>query len=107
MFPGSTYVSDMELQGQLTYGEKQRRRHYPSSDSHTRWQVGYYQVYYILALRSMTRISPLTIVAPIVDSADIGNGLIVDTVGRSENVMLKPISLGVLDRQTEEDLLPS
>ena len=46
----------------------------------------------------MTEISPLTIMAPIVDSTDIRNGLIVDTVGRTEDVMLKLISIGVLGR---------
>ena len=46
----------------------------------------------------MIEILPLTIVATVVDSTDIRNGLIVDTVGRSENVMLKPMSIGVLDR---------
>ena len=40
----------------------------------------------------------MTIMATVVDSIDIRNGLIVDTVGRSENVMLKPMSPGILDR---------
>lgn len=46
----------------------------------------------------MTRISPLAIVAAVVDSTDIRNGLIVDTVGRTEDIMLKQISIGVLGR---------
>ena len=98
MFPGSTQISEMNLVSRLTYGEKQIRLRYPSSDLRTRWQVGYYLVYCILALWSMTEISPLTIMAPIVDSTDIRNGLIVDTVGRTEDVMLKLISIGVLGR---------